>query len=173
MSMTDPIADMFTRIRNAQAAGKRTVAMPASTREAGARQAAEGRGLHRRRRRSPSAEGKPTLEIALKYYEGKPVIERLERISRSGLRVYRGKGELPKILGGLGVSIMSTSAGIMTDAQARKQGLAAKSSASWRKERTHHVPCCQETRSPCPRASSCQVPGRCGHGQGPEGHLER
>ena len=70
-----------------------------------------------------TADGKPKLEIALKYYEGKPVIERIERVSRSGLRVYRGKDELPKVLGGLGISIVSTSAGIMTDAQARKAGL--------------------------------------------------
>jgi len=68
-------------------------------------------------------DGKPKLEIALKYYEGKPVIERIERVSRSGLRVYRGKDELPKILNGLGISIVSTSSGIMTDAQARKKGL--------------------------------------------------
>jgi small subunit ribosomal protein S8 len=66
---------------------------------------------------------KPTLQIALKYYEGKPVIERLQRVSRSGLRVYRGKNELPKVLNGLGVAIVSTSAGIMSDANARKQGL--------------------------------------------------
>ena len=74
-------------------------------------------------------EGKPMLEIALKYYEGKPVIARIERVSRSGLRVYRGKNELPKILNGLGISIVSTSSGIMTDAQARTKGLGAKSSA--------------------------------------------
>ena len=68
-------------------------------------------------------EGKPVLEIALKYYEGKPVIDRIERVSRSGLRVYRGKDELPKVLNGLGISIVSTSSGIMTDAQARTKGL--------------------------------------------------
>jgi small subunit ribosomal protein S8 len=68
-------------------------------------------------------EGKPELEIALKYYEGKPVIDRIERVSRSGLRVYRGKSELPKVLNGLGISIVSTSSGIMTDAQARTKGL--------------------------------------------------
>ena len=68
-------------------------------------------------------DGKPTLEIALKYHQGKPVIERIQRVSRSGLRVYRGKNELPKVLNGLGISIVSTSSGIMTDAQARKQGL--------------------------------------------------
>jgi small subunit ribosomal protein S8 len=70
-----------------------------------------------------TVEGKPKLEIALKYYEGKPVIARIERVSRSGLRVFRGKDALPKILNGLGISIVSTSSGIMTDAQARKQGL--------------------------------------------------
>ena len=68
-------------------------------------------------------DGKPELEIALKYYDGKPVIARIQRVSRSGLRVYRGKSELPKVLGGLGVSIVSTSGGIMTDAQARQKGL--------------------------------------------------
>jgi small subunit ribosomal protein S8 len=122
MSMTDPIADMFTRIRNAQATGKRTVAMPASrVKQALARLLKEEGYINDAQ--VSNADGKPVLEIALKYYEGKPVIERLERISRSGLRVYRGKNALPKILGGLGISIVSTSAGIMTDAQARKAGL--------------------------------------------------
>ena len=122
MSMTDPIADMFTRIRNAQATGKRTVAMPASRVKQALAKLLKDEGYVADVEMG-STDGKPTLEIALKYYEGKPVIERLERISRSGLRVYRGKGELPKILGGLGISIVSTSAGIMTDAQARKKGL--------------------------------------------------
>ena len=123
MSMTDPIADMFTRIRNAQATGKRTVAMPASRVKQALAKLLKDEGYIADAQVSSATAGKPTLEIALKYYEGKPVIERLERISRSGLRVYRGKGELPKILGGLGVSIVSTSAGIMTDVQARKKGL--------------------------------------------------
>ncbi|HKZ10246.1 MAG TPA: 30S ribosomal protein S8 [Rhodanobacteraceae bacterium] len=122
MSMTDPIADMFTRIRNAQAMGKQAVSMPASK----VRQAladllkAEGYVLESRR---AEADGKAQLEIKLKYFEGKPAIERIERISRPGLRVYRGKDALPKVLGGLGISIVSTSSGLMTDAQARAKGL--------------------------------------------------
>ncbi|HET7221891.1 MAG TPA: 30S ribosomal protein S8 [Rhodanobacteraceae bacterium] len=122
MSMTDPIADMFTRIRNAQAMGKQTVSMPASK----VRQAladllkAEGYVLESRR---AEADGKARLEIKLKYFEGKPAIERIERVSRPGLRVYRGKEALPKVLGGLGISIVSTSSGLMTDAQARAKGL--------------------------------------------------
>ncbi len=122
MSMTDPIADMFTRIRNAQAMGKPVVSMPASK----LRQAladllkTEGYVLDSRR---VEAEGKAQLEIKLKYFEGKPAIERIQRVSRPGLRVYRGKEALPKVLGGLGVSIVSTSAGLMTDAQARAKGL--------------------------------------------------
>ncbi len=122
MSMTDPIADMFTRIRNAQAMGKPTVSMPASK----VRQAladllkAEGYVLESRR---AEADGKAQLEIKLKYFEGKPAIERIERVSRPGLRVYRGKDALPKVMGGLGISIVSTSSGLMTDAQARAKGL--------------------------------------------------
>src|SRR6478736_3964621 len=111
MSMTDPIADMFTRIRNAQATGKRTVAMPASRVKQALAKLLKDEGYISDAQVS-NADGKPKLEI-----------ERLERISRSGLRVYRGKSALPKILGGLGISIVSTSAGIMTDAQARKKGL--------------------------------------------------
>lgn len=122
MSMTDPIADMFTRIRNAQAMGKRTVAMPASRVKQAIAALLKDEGYVTDVQVS-NADGKPKLEIALKYYEGKPVIERIERVSRSGLRVYRGKADLPKVLNGLGISIVSTSSGIMTDAQARKKGL--------------------------------------------------
>ena len=122
MSMTDPIADMFTRIRNAQATGKRSVAMPASRVKHALANLLKDEGYVTDVQTSV-VDGKPKLEIALKYYEGKPVIARIERISRSGLRVYRGKEDLPKILNGLGISIVSTSSGIMTDAQARKQGL--------------------------------------------------
>jgi small subunit ribosomal protein S8 len=122
MSMTDPIADMFTRIRNAQAVGKRDVTMPSSrVKQAIARLLQEEGYLGDVQVGGDAV--KPTLQIALKYYEGKPVIERLQRVSRSGLRVYRGKNELPKVLNGLGVAIVSTSAGIMSDANARKQGL--------------------------------------------------
>ena len=124
MSMTDPIADMLVRIKNALAVGKPMVAMPASKLKLAIANVLKSEGYIGDVR--VSGEGaKAKLEIALKYYEGKPVIERLERISRSGLRVYRGKNALPKILGGLGISIVSTSAGIMTDAQARKAGSSA------------------------------------------------
>ncbi|ANB18615.1 30S ribosomal protein S8 [Dokdonella koreensis] len=122
MSMTDPIADMFTRIRNAQATGKRTVAMPSSRVKQAIATLLKSEGYLTDVQVVPS-DGKPVLEIALKYYEGKPVIERIERVSRSGLRVYRGKSDLPKVLGGLGITIVSTSSGIMTDAEARKKGL--------------------------------------------------
>ncbi|UXI67374.1 30S ribosomal protein S8 [Tahibacter amnicola] len=122
MSMTDPIADMFTRIRNAQLTGKATVRMPSSKIKQALAKLLKDEG-YIRDAQTNTVEGKAELEIALKYYEGKPVIERLERVSRSGLRVYRGKDELPKVLGGLGISIVSTSSGIMTDAQARAKGL--------------------------------------------------
>ncbi|HET7930176.1 MAG TPA: 30S ribosomal protein S8 [Rhodanobacteraceae bacterium] len=122
MSMTDPIADMFTRIRNAQAMGKPTVNMPASKVRQALADLLKAEGYVLDSRRSVDA-GKAHLEIKLKYFEGKPAIEKIERISRPGLRVYRGKDALPKVLGGLGISIVSTSAGLMTDAQARSQGL--------------------------------------------------
>lgn len=122
MSMTDPIADMFTRIRNAQAMGKPTVSMPASKVRQALADLLKSEGYVLDSRRSES-DGKAQLEIKLKYFEGRPAIERIERVSRPGLRVYRGKDALPKVLGGLGISIVSTSAGLMTDAQARVKGL--------------------------------------------------
>jgi|SRR3569623_2815833 small subunit ribosomal protein S8 len=122
MSMTDPIADMFTRIRNAQLTGKATVRMPSSKVKQALAKLLKDEG-YVRDVQTNTVEGKLELEIALKYFEGKPVIERIERVSRSGLRVYRGKDALPKVLGGLGISIVSTSSGIMTDAQARSKGL--------------------------------------------------
>ena len=122
MSMTDPIADMFTRIRNAQLTGKRAVRMPSSRVKKAIAELLKTEG-YVAEFQVQANEGKPVLEIALKYYEGKPVIDRIERVSRSGLRVYRGKDELPKVLNGLGISIVSTSSGIMTDAQARTKGL--------------------------------------------------
>ncbi|MGA9342903.1 MAG: 30S ribosomal protein S8 [Rhodanobacteraceae bacterium] len=122
MSMTDPIADMFTRIRNAQATGKRSVSMPSSRVKCAIANLLKDEG-YLGEVQVTAGEGKPLLEISLKYFDGKPVIERLQRVSRSGLRVYRGKDELPKVLAGLGVSIVSTSSGIMTDAQARHKGL--------------------------------------------------
>ncbi len=122
MSMTDPIADMFTRIRNAQAMSKATVSMPASTVKAAIAELLKAEGYIVDAQVTHEG-NKSHLDIKLKYFEGKPVIERIQRISRPGLRVYRGSAELPKVIGGLGISIISTSAGLMTDAQARLQRL--------------------------------------------------
>ncbi len=122
MSMTDPIADMFTRIRNAQATGKPAVRMPSSKLKTALADLLKAEGYIADSKVAKIA-GKPELELKLKYFEGRPAIERIDRVSRSGLRVYRGKSDLPKVLGGLGISIVSTSAGLMTDAQARSKGL--------------------------------------------------
>ena len=121
MSMTDPIADMFTRIRNAQACGKPDVDMPASKLKLSIAQVLKDEGYIGEFGVAPD-DGKPTLTIALKYYEGRPVIAKLQRESRPGLRVYRGAKALPKVLGGLGVAIVSTSQGIMSDRAARAAG---------------------------------------------------
>ena len=122
MSMTDPIADMLVRIKNAAAVGKPAVKMPSSKTKVAIAQVLKGEGYIGDFRVTENG-AKADLEIALKYFEGKPVIERLQRFSRSGLRQYRGKDAIPKVLGGLGVAIISTSKGIMTDAQARQQGV--------------------------------------------------
>ncbi|KQY49161.1 30S ribosomal protein S8 [Lysobacter sp. Root494] len=122
MSMTDPIADMLVRIKNAAAVRKQTVKMPSSKIKTAIAGVLKDEGYIADFRVTPNG-AKAELEVVLKYYEGKPVIERLERYSRSGLRQYRGKDALPKVLGGLGVAIISTSKGIMTDAQARQQGV--------------------------------------------------
>lgn len=122
MSMTDPIADMLVRIKNALAVGKTTVTMPSSKVKLAIANVLKDEGyILDARVINPGA--KPELEIALKYYQGKPVIERLQRVSRSSLRTYRGKNDLPKVLGGLGIAIISTSKGIMTDHQARAAGV--------------------------------------------------
>jgi len=123
MSMTDPIADMFTRIRNAQATAKPTVRMPASKTKQAIAKVLKDEGYVRDFQVTKQANNKAELEIALKYFESKPAIETLNRVSRSGLRVYRGKDALPKVLNGLGIAIVTTSAGIMTDAQARAKGV--------------------------------------------------
>ena len=123
MSMTDPIADMFTRIRNAQATAKPTVRMPASKTKQAIAKVLKDEGYVRDFQVTKQANNKAELEIALKYFEGKPAIETINRVSRSGLRVYRGKDALPKVMGGLGIAIVTTPAGIMTDAQARAQGV--------------------------------------------------
>ena len=122
MSMTDPIADMLIRIKNAAAVGKPAVSMPSSKIKVAIAKVLEEEGYIGSSRVTKDG-AKSVLEIALKYYEGKPVIERLQRISKSSLRQYRGTDALPKVLGGLGVAIISTSNGIMTDSQARQQGV--------------------------------------------------
>lgn len=122
MSMTDPISDMLTRIRNGQKARKLSVSMPASKEKEAIAKVLKQEGYVTDY--SMSGEGAGwTLEVELKYFEGEPVIERIQRTSRPGLRIYRGKNDLPKVLGGLGVAIVSTSAGVMSDAQAREKGI--------------------------------------------------
>jgi small subunit ribosomal protein S8 len=123
MSMTDPIADMLVRIKNAAAVRKPTVKMPSSKTKVAIAAVLKDEGYILGSHVTEVGSGKSELEIELKYYEGKPVIERLERYSRSGLRQYRGKDALPKVLNGLGIAIISTSKGIMTDARARQQGV--------------------------------------------------
>ena len=122
MSMTDPIADMLIRIKNAAAVGKPAVSMPSSKIKVAIAKVLQEEGYIASSRVTKDG-AKSVLEIALKYYEGKPVIERLQRVSKSSLRQYRGKDALPKVLGGLGVAIISTSKGIMTDSQARQLGV--------------------------------------------------
>ncbi|WP_432786055.1 30S ribosomal protein S8 [Oligella sp. MSHR50489EDL] len=122
MSMSDPIADMLTRIRNAQMVEKVSVSMPSSKlkvaiatvlRDEGYIESFEVKG----------EKAKPELEIALRYYAGRPVIERIERVSRPGLRVYKASSDIPQVMNGLGVTIVSTSRGVMTDRKARSEGV--------------------------------------------------
>ena len=122
MSMTDPIADMLVRMKNAAAVGKPTVKMPSSKIKVAIAGVLQDEGYIGGSRVTENG-AKAELEIVLKYFEGKPVIERLQRVSRSGLRQYRGKDELPRVLNGLGIAIISTSKGIMTDTRARQQGV--------------------------------------------------
>jgi len=121
MSMTDPIADMLTRIRNGLAAAKAEVVMPSSKLKKSIAQVLKDEG-YITDFSVQDIDGKPVMKVALKYYEGKPVIDRLQRVSRPGLRIYKPKTDLPKVLGGLGIAIVSTSAGVMTDRAARKAG---------------------------------------------------
>jgi len=129
MSMSDPIADMLTRIRNAQRVEKTEVAMPSSKLKVAIAQVLreegyiEGFQVADAAAASAAAVGHPELRIGLKYYAGRPVIERLERVSRPGLRIYRGHKELPQVMNGLGVAIVSTPQGVMTDRKARNQGV--------------------------------------------------
>jgi small subunit ribosomal protein S8 len=122
MTMTDPISDMLTRIRNGQKARKVSVSMPASKAKEAVAAVLKDEGYIT----SFSVDGdgaSRTMSVELKYFEGVPVIERIQRASRPGLRIYRGKEALPKVLGGLGVAIVSTSAGVMSDRQAREKGI--------------------------------------------------
>ncbi|XOZ33275.1 30S ribosomal protein S8 [Halomonadaceae bacterium KBTZ08] len=121
MSMQDPLADMFTRIRNGQMAEKVSVEMPSSKMKQSVARVLRDEGFIE----DFSVEGdkKPRLTVSLRYFEGKPVIESIQRASRPGLRQYRGNGELPRVANGLGVAIVSTSQGVMTDSAARKAGI--------------------------------------------------
>lgn len=121
MSMTDPVADLLTRIRNGQAAGKPSVSLAASKLKSAIVKVLKDEGYIASYTVADDA-GKPTLTVDLKYYEGRPVIDRLERVSRPGLRIYRGKEELPRVLGGMGTVIVSTPKGVMTDKAARAIG---------------------------------------------------
>ena len=115
MSMQDPIADMLTRIRNGQAANKVAINMPSSKLKVAIANVLAAEGY--------IESVKPELEITLKYFQGKPVVESIQRVSRPGLRIYKRKDELPKVMGGLGVAVISTSKGVMTDRAARQAGL--------------------------------------------------
>ncbi|QPG06001.1 30S ribosomal protein S8 [Salinimonas marina] len=121
MSMQDPIADMFTRIRNGQMAQKVSVTMPSSKVRVAICGVLKAEGYITDF--AASGDVKPVLEVTLKYFEGKQVIDTIERVSRPGLRIYKKKDELPKVMGGLGVAIVSTSKGVMTDRAARKAGM--------------------------------------------------
>jgi small subunit ribosomal protein S8 len=122
MSMSDPIADMLTRIRNAQLSEKTSVVMPASKLKAAIAQVLKDEGyvedfiVH-------ETDGKSILDISLKYYAGRPVIEKIERVSRPGLRIYKASNKLPNVMNGLGVAIVSTSKGVMTERKARANGV--------------------------------------------------
>ena len=122
MSMSDPIADMLTRIRNAQAVDKSAVKMPSSKLKIAIAQVLKDEG-YIDGYTVQNEGGKSELEIALKYYAGKPVIERIERVSRPGLRVYKGRDAIPQVMNGLGVAIVTTPKGVMTDRKARQTGV--------------------------------------------------
>lgn len=121
MSMQDPIADMLTRIRNGQAANKVAINMPSSKLKVAIANVLAAEGYIESVKVLEGA--KPELEITLKYFQGRPVVESIQRVSRPGLRIYKRKDELPKVMGGLGVAVISTSKGVMTDRAARQAGL--------------------------------------------------
>ena len=122
MSMSDPIADLLTRIRNAQLVNKASVSVPASKVKAAIAQVLKDEG-YIDDFRLKTEDGKSVLDIALKYYAGRPVIERIERVSRPGLRIYKGSKTLPQVMNGLGVAIVTTPQGVMTDRKARAAGI--------------------------------------------------
>ncbi|MEG9489495.1 30S ribosomal protein S8 [Mannheimia indoligenes] len=121
MSMQDPIADMLTRIRNGQAANKVAISMPSSKLKVAIANVLAEEGYIESVKVIEGA--KPELEITLKYFQNKPVVESIQRVSRPGLRIYKRKDELPKVMGGLGIAVVSTSKGVMTDRAARQAGL--------------------------------------------------
>ena len=121
MSMTDPIADMLTRIRNAQLAEKATCQMPSSKAKVAIARVLKDEGYIEGFQ--VIGEEKPVLEIGLKYYAGRPVIEKIERVSKPGLRIYKAKDDIPPVMNGLGIAIVSTSQGVMTDRKARASGV--------------------------------------------------
>jgi small subunit ribosomal protein S8 len=123
MSMSDPIADMLTRIRNAQMVEKPVVAMPSSKLKVAIAQVLKDEGYIDGYAVRAEKNGKSELEIGLKYYAGRPVIERIERVSRPGLRIYKGRDAIPKVMNGLGVAIVTTPKGVMTDRKARATGV--------------------------------------------------
>ena len=122
MSMSDPIADMLTRIRNAQETEKASVRMPASKLKQAIARVLQDEGYIDGFVVRENG-GLPELEVALKYYAGRPVIEKIERVSKPGLRIYKGRNDLPRVMNGLGVAIVSTSRGVMTDRKARSLGV--------------------------------------------------
>lgn len=122
MSMSDPIADMLTRIRNAQSTSKPAVSMPSSKLKVAIASVLKDEG-YIEDYAVQATEGKSQLNISLKYYAGRPVIEKIDRVSRPGLRIYRGTQDIPKVMNGLGVTIVSTSRGVMTDRKARAAGI--------------------------------------------------
>ena len=122
MSMSDPIADMLTRIRNAQSVNKISVSMPASKLKSAIAAVLKDEGYVEDFAIVPN-DGKPLLSISLKYYAGRPVIEKIDRVSKPGLRIYKGSENIPKVMNGLGVTIMSTSKGVMTDRSAQAAGI--------------------------------------------------
>lgn len=121
MSMQDPISDMLTRLRNGQAAKKVAVKMPSSKLKVAIAALLQEEGFVADY--TVTGEVKPELEVTLKYFEANPVIEQIQRVSRPGLRIYKKKGALPSVMGGLGIAVISTSKGLMTDRAARKAGL--------------------------------------------------